>query len=77
MQIMLGPYYSVDIMFNALPSLKVKLNIWRKSTNHCDKIIPLLNVCVLATLVTRISVYSLYFGDEFNIQYYALHLGRV
>ena len=23
MKIMLGPYYSVDIMFNALPSLKV------------------------------------------------------
>ena len=60
MQIMLGPYYSVDIMFNALPSLKVNLNIRRKSTNHCDKIIPLLKVCVLATLVTRISVYSLY-----------------
>ena len=59
-KIMLGPYYSVDIMFNALPSLKVNLNIRRKSTNHCDKIFPLLNVCVLATLVTRISVYSLY-----------------
>ena len=57
-------YYSIDIMFNALPSLKVKLNIGRKSTNHCDKIIPLLNVCVLATLVTRISVYSLYLGTN-------------
>ena len=60
MKITLGPYYSIDIMFNALPSLKVKLDIGHKSTNHCDKIIPLLNVCVLATLVTRISIYLLY-----------------
>ena len=43
-KIMLGPYYSVENMFNALPSLKVNRNIRRKSTNHCDKIIPLLNV---------------------------------
>ena len=34
MKIMLRTYYSIDILFNALPSLKVYLNIVRKSTNH-------------------------------------------
>ena len=53
---MLGHYSSADIMFNALPSLKVNSNIGRKSTNNFDKTIPLLNVWVLATLVIRISV---------------------
>ena len=36
MKIMLGTYYSVDIMFNALPSFKENWNIVCKSTNHCD-----------------------------------------
>ena len=55
-KIMLGTYYSVDIMFNALPT-KVNRNIGHSPTHHTFL---LLNVCVLATLVTRISIYSLY-----------------
>ena len=34
MKIILGIYYSLDALFNALPSLKVNWNIVRKSTNN-------------------------------------------
>ena len=77
MKIMLGSYYSIDIMFNALPSLKVSCNIGRKSTNHRDKIIPLLNVCVFSKACNTDFRLFIVLGDEFNIQYFVLHLGRV
>ena len=34
MNIMLGNYYSVDIILNALPSLQLNCNIGHKPTNH-------------------------------------------
>ena len=43
MEIMLGTYYSVDLMFNALPNLKLKY--WVLQITHF-----FVKLCVLATL---------------------------
>ena len=56
--IMLGTLLLCYIMINPLLSSKLNLNNGRKLTNHMH--ISLLNVFVLAMLVIRISVYSLY-----------------
>ena len=57
MNITLDTFYSVAFMLNALNKLKIKLKYWMQFyKSH----IPLLNICALATFVTRISIYSLY-----------------
>ena len=53
MNIMLGNYYSVDTIFNALPTFTVTEILGVSQ-------ILLLHMCVLATLATQIFVYSLY-----------------
>ena len=57
MNIMLDAYYSVNIVLSAFTLLKIKLK-------YCEETyklhIPFLNICVLAKLVTWISVYLLY-----------------
>ena len=62
MKTMLGTYYSFDIMFNALPSLKI-LGVHLQITHF------LLNICVLATRNACNKDFHSFIvlGDEFNI----------
>ena len=71
MKIMLGTHYSVDVMLNALPSIKVNLNIGLQSPHSFIKRMRVSNACN-----TDFRLFIV-LGDEFNIQYFPLHLGRV